>query len=201
MKSKKEFFNKLADNWDKSDIVSPEKYRRIIFEAKIMKGQNILDVGTGTGVLIPYILEVERETNIFAIDFAERMIEKLKEKNFPVNVRPFVMNIRDTIFEDNFFDRVIVNSCYPHFEEKPSVLREIYRILKENGFLIISHPTGRRFINELHKTTHPLIERDILRGIPELKRFIEKFGFLFVKGIDEDDFFLLVFMKSSQIYR
>ena len=195
MKSKKDFFNKLADRWDEQDIVSPEKYRRIISEAEIEKGQNILDVGTGTGVLIPYLLEVERKINIFAIDFAEKMIEKFREKGFPSNVRSFVMDIRKNTFEDNFFDRIIVNSCYPHFEEKPSVLREIYRLLKKDGLVIISHPTGRRFVNELHKKAHPLIEEDIIWDISTLKEFIESFKFKFVRGIDEDDFFLISFTR------
>lgn len=195
MKNKRDLFNKLAENWDQQDIVSPEKYRRIVSEAEIEKGQNILDVGTGTGVLIPYLLEAEREINIFAIDFAEKMIEKFREKGFPSNVLPFVMDIRKTVFEDNFFDRIIINSCYPHFEEKPSALKEIYRLLKKGGLVIISHPTGRRFVNELHKKTHPLIEEDIIWDISTLREFIESFKFRFVRGIDEDDFFLISFTR------
>ncbi|MCX8082533.1 MAG: class I SAM-dependent methyltransferase [bacterium] len=195
MITKKEFFNNLADRWDEEDIVSNEKYRRIISEADIRKGQNILDVGTGTGILIPYILEKEKEVNVYAIDFAERMIEKLRAKNFPPNVKPYVMDIRKTSFENEFFDRIIVNSCYPHFEEKPSVLREIYRILKTGGLFIISHPTGRKFINELHQRAHPIIKEDVIKNIPTLINFIEPFGFKFIKGIDEDGFFLITFTK------
>jgi len=196
MKTKKDFFNNLADNWDNEDSVIPEKYRKIILEANIKKGQNILDVGTGTGILIPYILEKEREIDIFAIDCAEQMIEKLKEKQFPLNVMPFVMDIKDTSFEDNFFDRVLVNSCYPHFDDKPSILKEIHRLLKKDGLLIISHPTGRGAVNELHKTRHPLIQKDIIQDILCIKDFIEPLGFNLIKGIDEDDFFLAVFVKK-----
>ncbi|NLG12192.1 MAG: class I SAM-dependent methyltransferase [Elusimicrobia bacterium] len=196
MKTKKDFFNNLADNWDNEDSVIPEKYRKIILEANIKKGQNILDVGTGTGILIPYILEKEREIDIFAIDCAEQMIEKLKEKQFPLNVMPFVMDIKDTSFEDNFFDRVLVNSCYPHFDDKPSILKEIHRLLKKDGLLIISHPTGRDAVNELHKTRHPLIQKDIIQDILCIKDFIEPLGFNLIKGIDEDDFFLAVFVKK-----
>jgi ubiquinone/menaquinone biosynthesis C-methylase UbiE len=195
MKSKKDFFNQMAEKWDKDDKVSPEKYRRIISEIKIKKGENILDVGTGTGVLIPYLLEVEKEINIFAIDIAEKMIEKFKEKNYPFNVKSFIMDIQKTIFKDNFFDIIIANACYPHFEDKVTALKEIYRILKNGGIFIISHPTGRKFVNELHRKTHPLIEKDIIGSISEMKMFIENFGFRFIKGFDEDDFFLISFTK------
>jgi len=195
MKSKKNFFNQMAEKWDKDDKVSPEKYRRIISEIKIKKGQNVLDVGTGTGVLIPYLLEIEKEINIFAIDIAEKMIEKFREKNYPPNVKSFVMDIKKTIFNDNFFDIIIANACYPHFEEKATALKEIYRLLKKGGIFIISHPTGRKFVNELHRKTHPLIAKDKIGSISEMKKFIENFGFRFIKGIDEDDFFLISFTK------
>ncbi len=195
-KKRRDFFNNLADNWDRDEKVSPEKYRRVIKEARIQEEQQILDVGTGTGVMIPYLLEAAGpDTTIWAIDFAEEMVAKLKRKNFPANVKPAVMDIQKTGFPDNFFDRIIVNSCYPHFEEKATALKEIHRILKETGILIISHPTGRKYVNNLHRENHHLIANDIIAGIPCLKKSITPCGFHFLRGLDEDDFFLLSFQK------
>ncbi|HOK56818.1 MAG TPA: class I SAM-dependent methyltransferase [bacterium] len=195
MKNKKEFFNNMAENWDKNDKVASNKYRRIIEELKIEDGLKILDIGTGTGVLIPYLLETGKIIEIYAIDYSEKMIEKFREKNFPENVKSFIMDIHNTDFENNFFDRIIANACYPHFEDKEKAIKEIYRILKKNGIFIISHPTGRKFVNELHKKTHPLIKKDIIPDIKKLKSFIEKASFKFGKGIDEEDFFLISFIK------
>lgn len=193
--AKRCFFNDLAENWDRDDRVPYVKYRKIIKEARIKDRQKILDVGTGTGVLIPYILEAAgRDIAIFAVDYSEKMIENFKKKNFPENVKPFVADIQKTGLEDDYFDRITINSCYPHFDEKPAVLKELYRILKQDGILIISHPTGRHHVNTLHKT-HSLIEEDMIDDIPQMKGFIESFGFRFRKGIDENDFFLISFTK------
>ncbi|MBN1444600.1 MAG: class I SAM-dependent methyltransferase [Candidatus Omnitrophica bacterium] len=196
-KTEKEFFNRCADKWDEKETVTPEKYRRIIKNTYIENKQDILDVGTGTGVLIPYILEAAgQETTIFAIDYAEKMIDKFLLKNFPDNVKPFVMDIHKTDFENDFFDRVIVNSCYPHFKDKIEALKEIYRIMKPGGICTICHPTGNKHVNHVHReTSHPLIERHLLENMSELRKSVESAGFRFLKGIDEPDFFLISFTK------
>jgi demethylmenaquinone methyltransferase/2-methoxy-6-polyprenyl-1,4-benzoquinol methylase len=194
MENKIEFFNKLSERWDENDKVSPDKYRRIVGFLNIKKKDKILDIGTGTGVLIPYILEYEKNVEIFAIDIAEKMIEKLKRKNFSKNVKVFVMDICKTSFKKDFFDKVIANACFPHFDNKEMALKEIYRILKRDGIFVISHPTGRYHVNEIHRK-YELLEKDIIEDIYTLSKFVEGFGFKLIEGIDEKDFFIVVFKK------
>ena len=190
------FFNGLAGSWDNGSRTPAEKYRRIVKEAAIGRGQRILDVGTGTGVLIPYLLEAETcGMEIFAIDYATEMIKKFQEKHFPDNVKPLVMDIHETHFEDTFFDRVIANACYPHFEDREKALREVHRVLRERGIFIISHPTGRRHVNELHKRSNTLITEDIIPPMRELSDFAASCGFDLIKGYDEEDFFCLSFSR------
>lgn len=191
---KKEFFDSMAENWDKDKNISPEKYRRIVRELMIENGNRILDVGTGTGVLIPFLLESGKNIEIYAIDYSKKMIEKFKEKGFPENVKGFVMDIHKTDFEDNFFDRIVANACFPHFDDKEKAVKEIYRILKKDGIFLISHPNGRKFVNQLHRKIYP-VNKDIIPSVKKLKRFIEKIGFELIKSIDEDDFFLISFKK------
>ncbi len=194
--TEKDFFNTYAEKWDNEETVTPEKYRRIIEEAGISKGQRILDVGTGTGVLIPYILEATHgDVEIFAVDYAEKMLEKLRMKKFPGNIKIFLMDIHKTDFEGSYFDRVTVNSCYPHFKNKKTVLKEIYRILKPDGICTICHPTGNKHVNHIHKNSHPVISNHVLESLPELRKSVEFEGFKFLKGIDEEDFFLISFTK------
>jgi len=196
IRTEKDFFNELADKWDEKETVTPEKYRRIIRELRITKGQKILDVGTGTGVLIPYMLEMAgTDTELFAIDYAEKMVEKVRLKNFPDNVKPLVMDIHRTNFEDDFFDRIMVNSCYPHFKDKKTALKELYRIMKPCGIVVICHPTGRKHVNHLHANTHELIAQHAVESMSELKTCVELCGFRFLKGIDKEDFFLISFTK------
>ncbi len=194
--AKRLFFNELAENWDKNKPAPSSRYRKIIKEARIRNHQKILDVGTGTGILIPYILEKGfGEIEIFAIDYAEKMIEKFEKKKYPDCVHPSVRDIHRTDFKDNFFDRVMVNDCYPHLEDKPAVLREIYRILKKDGILVISHPTGRKHVHRVHRKAHPVVSHDVIPCISSFRNFVVSFGFRLLADIDDDSFFLISFTK------
>ncbi len=197
IKNHKEFFNEMAESWDQQQqSISPEKYRRLVKECKISSRQTILDIGTGTGVFIPYLLEtIGNNGVIFAVDYAENMIEKFITKRYPENVKPMVADIHKTDFCNNFFDRIIANACYPHFDKKQKALKEIYRILKKGGIFIISHIQGRTFINNLHRTAHNIIAKDMIPPLVVLKGFGESCGFRFLKGIDEEDFFFISFTK------
>lgn len=194
----KEFFNGMASEWDsRHGKVIPEDYRRLLNECGISAGQTVLDIGTGTGVLVPYILEkTGGKGKIYAVDYAEKMIERLEAKGFSENVVPLVMDIHNTDFENCFFDRAIANACFPHFSKKRKALKEIYRVLKKGGIFIISHLPGREFINNLHRNGPNIIERDIIPEVPEFRQLAETCGFSFMDAIDEENFFCISFEKK-----
>ncbi|MCM8788281.1 MAG: class I SAM-dependent methyltransferase, partial [Candidatus Omnitrophica bacterium] len=124
------FFDKLAENWDcnKDD----RDLKRVVEETGIKKGSVVCDVGTGTGVLVPYIFEkVGKGGRIIAIDYAPEMIKKAKEKWKKLPVEFVIADIHRTDFPDNYFDYVICNACFPHFKKKKIALKEIHRILKK----------------------------------------------------------------------
>jgi len=172
--NKRDFFNERAEKWDESNNTPGEKYRRVIKEATIKKHQNILDAGAGTGVIIPYILEITgTQSVIFAIDFAEKMVEQIKKKGFPENVKPLVMDVQKTGFGIETFDR----------------------IMKKDGVGIICHPAGRRRVNDYHKKVHRAVKNDIIPEIKEMIGIVEACGFKILRGIDEENFFLLSFTR------
>jgi len=197
MKNQREFFNSMASTWDESQGPSRgDLFMRVVEECRLERGQVVLDAGTGTGVMIPFILEkIGGEGRIIAIDYAGKMIEEFRKKCFPSNVTGMVADMHSTGFSDETFDRVIVNACYPHFEDKKAALMEIYRIMKKNGIFIISHIRGRRFINDLHRRSNRLIGKDIIPGVQELSSEAGSCGFTFLNGADEDDFYFAVFKK------
>ncbi|MDE5796614.1 MAG: hypothetical protein K2H75_05850, partial [Muribaculaceae bacterium] len=65
-----DFFDNLAPTWDANEIRStPERVRTILGKLPISKGMTVLDLGTGTGVLVPYLSEiVGPEGHVTAID-------------------------------------------------------------------------------------------------------------------------------------
>lgn len=193
---KKNFFNTMAGKWDDMEQTAPEKLRRVAEEADLAGARSVLDAGSGTGILIPLILEKNLHDScvIQAIDYAEEMVSAMESKNFPSRVVIEQADIHQTPYREESFDRVIANSCFPHFEDRSKALGEIFRILKPGGIFILSHPDGRKLVNDRHKKMRA-VERDILPPASELGEMIEAAGFRCLKLIDEEEFYLIKCLK------
>lgn len=192
MKTRNDFFNHIAKTWDDGREETGESLQRVVKHACIREGDNVLDVGTGTGVLLPYLAEKTGGSGqVYAIDYAEKMMDELKKNKFPPNVKAELADIHETHYGDEFFDRVVANACYPHFEDKARALTEIRRILKPGGLFILSHPTGREHVNRIHRNAHELVLHDILPEPEELLAFVAPNGYKALKLVDEAEFFLM----------
>ena len=80
----REYFNEKAPIWDEmiaeSDTV---KLEVMAGRLDISPGATILDVGTGTGVFIPYLLsKIGENGRLIAMDIAEEMLKMSMAKRF-----------------------------------------------------------------------------------------------------------------------
>ena len=80
MNIKADFFNSVAFTWDKMCRYDDKKIRFLLQLLDICPNDSILDVVTGTGVLIPYFREVNPLGKIIAIDNSPKMIEVAQKK-------------------------------------------------------------------------------------------------------------------------
>lgn len=97
----------------------------------------ILEVGIGTGNNIDYI---NNEARFTGIDFSERMLRKARKKltaSGKKNITLELMDIEEMDFEDNSFDYVITASVFCSVPHPVKGLKEIKRVLKPAGKLIM----------------------------------------------------------------
>ena len=77
------FFNEIAEHWDQR-FYTPELKERLTQLVSIFNlrpASRLLDVGGGTGGIVPFLLEViGPEGRILSIDFAEKMVEIGKKR-------------------------------------------------------------------------------------------------------------------------
>ena len=67
-------------------------------------------------------------------------------------------------YEDNYFDSVIFSEVLEHIYESPiQILKELYRILKPNGVLILTTPNVMKLENKIKFFLHINIYQDIER--------------------------------------
>ena len=84
----REYFNRGAAIWDKSIAEKDaNKLEQMAGRLNIKAGSFVLDVGTGTGVFLPFLLKsIGKHGRIIALDFAEEMLRKARAKGFSGNI-------------------------------------------------------------------------------------------------------------------
>jgi len=104
----------------------------------IKENSSVLDIGCGDGRVMKYLIEVT--SNLTGIDHDEKAIEFTKNsfKDRP-EIKILIANATNLPFKDNSFDYVICIGTFANFaEKKHRVLREMRRVLKKSGKMLIS---------------------------------------------------------------
>lgn len=160
----RDFFDKLAPTWDENEILStPERINYILDFLDIRPGQAVLDLGTGTGVLLPYLADrVGKNGRITAVDYSTGMLSRAERKYSELVPKPEFLCID---FENENvpgkYDHIILYSVYPHLHTPSDTIRWFMAMnLKEGGNITIAFPSGPDFINSIHRQKHS--ESDIL---------------------------------------
>lgn len=168
------FFDSFADTWDSYRNTNPQILKQLLSLAQIPVNAAILDVGSGTGVLLPYLRSaVGAGGKITAVDFSEKMLAKAQEKfaHFE-NIEFIVGDILEIDFPKESFNIVICLNFFPHLHtRKEEFVRKIKDVLKTGGCLIIMHDISRAKVNSIHRDSAVVTEH----RLPEAKLVGEMF--------------------------
>lgn len=100
----------------------------------------ILDLATGTADVAIKLKELNPQ-RIIAADYADEMLliasQKIQKKRLQHLISVQKEDGENLSFPDNTFDAVTISFGIRNFENYQKGLREIYRVLKENGVLLI----------------------------------------------------------------
>jgi len=176
METKTRFFDTRAENWEETCYPVPvrARLRDLIREFGVRPGERVLDVGTGPGVLLPYLRQLAGSSGqVYAFDLSLEMIRRAYRKpraSLDIIVQADVHCIP---FHNHVFDRVICFAAFPHFVDPGQAVREMGRVLTTGGALIIAHLMSRKELS-MHHASHASVARDVLPADPEMKMiFVE----------------------------
>jgi ubiquinone/menaquinone biosynthesis C-methylase UbiE len=198
--SRKAYFNKAADSWDKR-FQTPKLssfLEKLVPQFGLEAGQNILDVGTGTGILIPYLIRaVGPSGSVTAVDYSENMIQICKTKHSHLNnVSVELKDIEEDTFPTESFDAVICFGVFPHLENKEKALRNINRMLKPDGKLVIAHALSSEELKAHHNNASSVVTHDMLPEKAEMTQLLEQTGFTRISIKDEPGCYLCITHKA-----
>ena len=142
------FFDRLAPDWDAEMVRSDRIIASILDRAGVSAGKDVLDVATGTGVLIPDYL-ARNVASVTAIDISPKMAEIARSKFPQEQVTVLCGDVEETDF-DRRFDCVVVYNAFPHFPEPERLIRRLASLLKPGGTLTVAHGMSREKIDAHH---------------------------------------------------
>lgn len=136
------------------DIYPDEFYKKIVDLGYCTKGQTVLDLGTGTGVL-PRNMH-KYGAKFIGTDISANQIKYAKELSRGLDIEYIVSSAEEIDFPAEIFDVVTACQCFMYFD-KQSILPKIHRVLKNNGHFLILFMAWLPFESEIAKTGEDLV--------------------------------------------
>ncbi len=142
------FFDRLAPDWDAEMIRSDEIIAAILDKAEVSAGKDVLDVATGTGVLIGDYL-TRGVASVTGIDISPNMARIARGKYPQETVKILCGDVERTDF-DRLFDCIIVYNAFPHFPDPARLIARLAALLRPGGTLTVAHGMSREKIDAHH---------------------------------------------------
>lgn len=198
MSSDREYFNARALDWDNTVVHDESKVEHIVNLLQVKATDHILDVGTGTGVLIPHLLKyINDHGHITAVDVSEKMLEVAESKYSGINITYLHGDVLEMPIDEKF-DLIICYSMFPHFKEnKLKAICTLSQLLKDDGKLCIAHSQSRVAINNLHLKAGDVVKDDRLPKMDILEKAFVDHGLIPECVIDNEDYFIISGKKAN----
>lgn len=194
----KDFFNEKAGIWDKISIHDLDKVQYITDLLEICPDDKILDIGTGTGIMIPFYEKYLVDGSIIAVDYSEKMIESARTK-YPERYHPAVSYLVSDLYDLKYkseFDLVVCYSCFPHFVNQPLAISILAKALKDGGRLAIAHSDSAKKINGVHMNGGMEIANDFLPSMERLRRMMADHDLKIGFERDDDSYYICIARKN-----
>lgn len=192
----REFFNNMADKWDEICCHPSEKVNYIMNRISLKFGNTVLDLGSGTGVTIPYLEgRIGEEGKITALDISEKMIDVSKKKNRFSNVTFEVCDYYNYSSTEKY-DCILAYSCYPHFKDKDRFFEKSFSLIESGGKIVIAHIESREKLNSIHKNVEDKLDSDELLEVDYTAELMRKHGFKVTYTEDSSEYYICIAEKA-----
>jgi len=159
----REDYDLIADEFSKTREYIPEERKKLLLQY-ITPREKVLDLGCGNGRFVEIF---PKEVEYIGVDNSKKMIKIAKEKHPGIEFR--VADVLSLPFPENFFDKIFTLSVVHHIPSqylRLKCLKEIKRVLKPNGILILTvwnlNPWQMILIGE-HRRVKDFLKYQILK--------------------------------------
>jgi len=129
----KKFYARQAPLYDLTRRLFLFSRKTAVDALELNDGDRVLDIGCGTGLNFPFILQKAEAENIVGIDFSKEMLERAKRK---YQVRLVEGDAADYQFGEPF-DKIICSYAISLMDDWEKVIENASRSLRSGGTFVI----------------------------------------------------------------
>jgi len=197
---KRRHFDELASRWDQ--LPGPAdpwpRVARFVERASRAQASRILDVGCGTGILLPYLLQAcPLATCVVELDFAEDMLRENARKVPDRRVARLCADAQTLPFPDEHFDLAVCFGVLPHLVDLKAALEELLRVLRPSGGLAVGHLMGSAELNAFHRLLGGPVVSDTLPPAESLAQMLRHLKATVVAAEENPDWYFVQAVKAA----
>ncbi|MFW6176585.1 MAG: class I SAM-dependent methyltransferase [Thermoplasmatota archaeon] len=124
-------------------LSSPQKrWKKSAVKALELEGdEKVLDIGTGTGEILPWIAEYLDDGVVIGTDISKGMLRrtktKIKKNDLENKVKVVYDDIENSRFSKDSFDKIIATFTFTTVPDPKRTAEECKRILKKDGEIVV----------------------------------------------------------------
>lgn len=151
-------------------------------KVKINPNFVILDVGCGGGKTVSKLAELAFKGKVFGVDHSRNMVEFSREVNKELIAKGRVAIVEDSVekmsFPDDSFDLVTAVETYYFWSSLLDAFREIKRVLKSKGNLLLINEMIKDGIYDLENMEIITKTQVCLVPLKKIRKVLESIGFV-----------------------
>lgn len=139
------------DRWSQlyAEIDHPANFSFLVRKQRVLEllgdltGKRVLDIGCGTGVFFPDLLE--QGGTVVGADGAQEMVRTARAKSNGLDhgrLSVLVSTIESLGFQSHSFDAVTCVGVIEYVEDEDQAIRELIRVTKPGGMIIVTVPNS-----------------------------------------------------------
>lgn len=174
-----------------------EAVKHIDWASCLGKACTVLDLGCGGGWLTGYLSKFDSVNKVYALDSSKYFLFDMMPKVIALmngreeKIIPIEGLFSPLMFGDGMLDVVVASSVLHHADSLETVLREIRRVLKSDGVLVILNETpssGARHVFSLTKAFFRIVSNVSLRRYQSVSASVSACGYLYDPLLGDRDY-------------